>query len=75
MSKPEFDSALVPSLEAILGKTSAYHNRWSIADEAKMTRYYGKVPTRELCKILDKSLCSVHTKASRMGLCYTKQEG
>jgi hypothetical protein len=60
---------IVPELEEMLKSPPAPRYRpWSDIDEGRLERYYGKVPLRNLMKVLGRTRTSVLSKARDMGL-------
>lgn len=67
MSKvPVIEIGFDEELESLIG--TKRQRDWTGPEEAKMKRYYGKVPTPALARILDRSICSVQSKAATLGL-------
>ena len=64
-SKPA-DVLTLPDLDALM-KAPRYRF-WADKEEATMSKYYGKVPTRELAMAMGRSISSVRNKADLMGL-------
>jgi len=65
-NKPQ--EVIVPELEALVA-THKGVKKWSTTDEGVLDKYYGKVPTKELARILGRTPESVERKYHRLQRC------
>lgn len=64
----------VPELDALIEEGVTVTVPWTEREEAILSKYYGRVPTKDLCKAINKSSDSVLAKARRMGIGFNREK-
>lgn len=67
------EEIIIPELEEYLNTSWESHKAWSFKEIAQIERYYGKVPTKELAKIMKRTVSSIQCKASLLGIKYDER--
>lgn len=67
-TKAELETFVVPELENAISPRPYINAEWPDRDVQVLLKYYGRVPNKNLVKVLNRTLSAITSKAARLGI-------